>query len=173
VLGLSYFTCVFIFSRPFIWYNDHHHLTFYLDILLYHRSKGEGVYCFTLMCLSIHLSVTKLSSQFSQQLFITEAWNCKTHSLNALLHWNLWWEKRNGASFETFGGALSDFVSLLVQCILCTDLQHSRFFFFFRHRVKHQRQVKLYLLSKQTNKVKLWKIIKFTNHVAEECLHLD
>jgi hypothetical protein len=41
--------------------------------------------------------------------------NCsKTHSLNALRHWNFWWDWRNSANSESFGGALSDLVSFLV-----------------------------------------------------------
>jgi hypothetical protein len=42
----------------------------------------------------------------------------KKHSLNALLHWNFWWDKRNSANFETLGGVLSDLVSLLVNWII-------------------------------------------------------
>ena len=51
VLGLSYFTCIFLMVRPFIWYHDLDPLTFDLGVL----SKKRGILLCT--CRSVGMSV--------------------------------------------------------------------------------------------------------------------
>jgi hypothetical protein len=81
MVGLSYFTCVFLLARRFIWYHD-------LDPLI-----------FDLLFKDFNIGYKHI---YMQNTFF----ECSA-SLKFLM-------RQNSANFETFGGAYSDLVSLLV-----------------------------------------------------------
>jgi hypothetical protein len=126
VLGFSYLACLFFLARPFIWYHALDPLTFDLGVWPSFRKLNLG-HTFWLvsarafifhMCIPSGLSFDTMTLNYWSLTFFSKTLTlvintCKTHFLNALLHWNFWWDKWNSASFETLG-ALSDLVSLLV-----------------------------------------------------------
>jgi hypothetical protein len=115
-------------ARPFIWYHDLDPLTFEFGPLFQNFNLGRNFWLVGGRAFLFHVCIpsgktfhlipwpwlTDFFTFFLKTLTLVIN-TCKTHSLNALLHWNFRWDKRNSANFETFGGALSDLLSLLVK----------------------------------------------------------
>ena len=137
MLGVSYFTCVFRMVRPFVWYHDLDPLTFELGVWPTFKNFNFGHTIWLVgargfifhMCIpsskTFHLIPwpwpTDIWPSFRKFYLVVNT--CKTF-FECFASLKFLWYKRDSANSETFGGALSDFVSLLVTLDLrkCHDL---------------------------------------------------